>query len=217
MSSYYSSYRNTLEDIYKRSSNYQNKQLAFQTYSRKLRNDIAEQIVNNPDLMKEFKSYVGEEYNFTEEELINGISNLKTFGFDTNFFEFNLPKNFFDKSEQESLRINLKPRKHYSLVKDLLIGQYGKNRYINMTEGEKENYGKSVLTRFINTMNHKSGTIGIFSDTIKAISDNSFDINIEDIKISNNDLAEMLFNDVRKFREENPFSGYKKDCTSYEQ
>ena len=211
MYSYYSSYSNTLEDIYKRSSNYQNQQLAFQTYSRKLRNDIAEQIVNNPDLMKEFKSYVGEEYNFTEEELINGISNLKTFGFDTNFFEFNLPKNFFDKSEQESLRINLKPRKHYSLVKDLLIGQYGKNRYINMTEGEKENYGKAVLTRFINTMNHKNGTIGIFSDTIKAISDNNFDINIEDIKISNNDLAEMLFNDVRKFREENPFSGYKKD------
>ena len=35
--------------------------------------------------------------------------------------------------------------------------------------------------------------------------------NVEDIKISNNDLAEMLFNDVRKFREENPFASYKKD------
>ena len=208
---YYSSYDNTLKRMYDLSSKSRNPQLAFQTYSRNLKNDIAEQISSNKDLMEKFKAYIGTTYNFTEDELINGISNLKTFGFDTNFFEFEMPTGFFNKSENNIIRLNLNPRKHYSLVKDLLIGQYGKNRYNNMTNGELENYGNIELVRFINYANHQKNTKGIFADTIKAISNNISDINPDDINISNNDLAEMLFNDIRKFRENNPFAGYKKD------
>ena len=122
--------------------------------------------------MEKFKAYIGTTYNFTEDELINGISNLKTFGFDTNFFEFEMPTGFFNKSENNIIRLNLNPRKHYSLVKDLLIGQYGKNRYNNMTNGELENYGNIELVRFINYANHQKNTKGIFADTIKAISNN---------------------------------------------
>ena len=80
-----------------------------------------------------------------------------------------------------------------------------------MTNGELENYGNIELVRFINYANHQKNTKGIFADTIKAISNNISDINPDDINISNNDLAEMLFNDIRKFRENNPFAGYKKN------
>lgn len=195
--------------------NIKNSQMYYDTYMRNLRTDISESITSNEETEKQFFEYLKSKgVKGTKEDLLKGNKELKIYNYDSNYFEFKMPNNFFDslvntEKADDAFKINLKPGSHYSLTRELITNQYGSGKYKKMDSVKRNRNGIIQLTRFINEVNNQEDNKGIFNELINEVTGSGYrEMSDADVKISANDLAERVVNTLSQKRKESPTSGF---------
>lgn len=141
-----------------------------------------------------------------KEALINGSSSLKVYAKDLNYFEFDMPEDYFKNTNAKAmpgeidnvLRVNLKTEKEYSLVNDLLRRRRGSDDRLK-SPNARQAYGMQELRNFVKEVSSMENYNGMF-DGIDMTSDIGVDA-----------MSEKLIQAMKDFREDNPTAGFSKD------
>ena len=185
--------------------------LRYKEYIKNLRKNIADSIVNDEEIQKQFIDFMGGKgLGKTSEEIVNGLSTVENYAFD-NKFEFNIAaKNFkfYNKNTpdpEDIFTVDLAQGKHYSLINNLLNRNYGAENVKKMNAASREVHAKKALMSFIETINDSEEYKGIFNklDGIKNIKEKT-KINYSRNSVS---LAADVQRIIRQFKEDNPMAG----------
>ena len=160
---YMASKRNVIDAVVNAVNEYgdidsEQKQFIYDTIMRNLRDDIARE-VSIDDIDK--------------EKIINDASELKVYAKDLDYFEFDMPENYFKHTNAKSmpdeidnvLRVNLKSEKEYSLVNDLLRRRRGNDDRLK-SPNARQAYGMEELKKFAQEVNSMEEYKGIFDDIL---------------------------------------------------
>lgn len=193
---YMASRRNAIDSLVSAVKGYgeigsEQQQFIYDSLMRGLKEDAAKAIASG-DLEK--------------EALINGSSSLKVYAKDLNYFEFDMPEDYFKNTNVKAmpgeidnvLRVNLKSEKEYSLVNDLLRRRRGSNDILKSSNA-RQAYGMQELRNFVKEVGSMENYNGMFDD-IDITSDISVDA-----------MSETLIQAMKNFRETNPTAGFSKD------
>lgn len=216
---YYGSMGDTLSTISELSKgkNKETTAMKFNAYMNGLRYDIADKITGDDGVRNSFVQYmngIGE--GKTAEQIVNGISQVESFKFDTNFFEFNLP-DFFSSAAKDSLddngilRVDIGARKQYSLVSSLLNKQYGTDAVKRMSNVTREESGKREVVRLMRHINGTDDYSGEFDNILKEFANDKGSIDLSKINVSADNMSERFIHRLRELREDNPGRGMIKD------
>nr|DAV25174.1 MAG TPA: hypothetical protein [Caudoviricetes sp.] len=193
---YMASRRNAIDTLVDAVKSYgkigsEQQQFIYDSLMRGLKEDVAK-VITSGDLEK--------------EALINGSSSLKVYAKDLNYFEFDMPEDYFRNTNVKAmpgetdnvLRVNLKSEKEYSLVNDLLRRRRGTDDRLK-SPNARQAYGMQELRNFVKEVSSMENYNGIFDD-IDITSDISVDA-----------MSEKLIQAMKNFREANPTAGFSKD------
>lgn len=193
---YMASRRNAIDSLVNAVKGYgeigsEQQQFIYDSLMRGLKEDAAKAIASG-DLEK--------------EALINGSSSLKVYAKDLNYFEFDMPEDYFKNTNVKAmpgeidnvLRVNLKSEKEYSLVNDLLRRRRGSDDRLK-SPNARQAYGMQELRNFVKEVGSMENYKGMFDD-IDMTSDISVDA-----------MSEKLIQAMKNFRETNPTAGFSKD------
>ena len=176
--------------------------IRYKEYIRNLRENIAEAITSDENMKSRFVSFMdGRGMDKTAEEIINGISSIENYGFDTNKFEFNISAkkfNYYNKNNanpEDIFTMDLGSGKHYSFINSLMNRHYGADRVKSMTAATKEAHAKNAITNFIQEINSMEEYRGMFDGITDLTELNSVS------------LAAQVKKAVSNFRDANPGAG----------
>ena len=155
-----------------------------------------------------YNSFMSGILNDAEKQFGSVSQELKLYGKDLNYFEFDMPSNYFKHANAKSmpgeidnvLRINLEPEKEYSLVNDLIRRRRNDDRILK-SKTLRQAYGKQELINFVNEVNSIEEYSSIFGDQLNEFINADIDVDA---------LSEKIILALKDAREKSPGIGYSK-------